>query len=60
MPFSDCFMEYHEKEIDEHLRLRRHIPEKDAEAFFASTATGTLSGILNGIQIPATGIPTPL
>jgi hypothetical protein len=33
MSFSDRFREFHEIEIDEHLRLCRHIPEKDAEAF---------------------------
>ena len=34
MSFSDCFGEFHEIEVDEHIRLRRHIPERDAEAFF--------------------------
>ena len=34
MSFSDCFREFHEIEVDEHIRLRRHIPERDAEAFF--------------------------
>ena len=34
MSFSDCFKEFHEIEIDGHIRLRQHIPAKDAEAFF--------------------------
>ena len=34
MSFSGCFIEFHEIEIDEHIRLRQHQPEQDAEAFF--------------------------
>ena len=34
MSFSDCFKEFHEIEIDEHIRLRRHQPEQEAEEFF--------------------------
>ena len=34
MPFSDCFREFHEIEIDEHIRLRQHHPQQDAEVFF--------------------------
>ncbi len=34
MSFSDCFREFHEIGIDEHIRLRRHHPQQDAEAFF--------------------------
>ena len=34
MPFSDCFKVFHEIGIDGQIRLRQHIPEKDAEAFF--------------------------
>ena len=34
MSFSDCFKEFHEIETDEHIRLRRHQPEQEAEEFF--------------------------
>ncbi len=34
MSFSDCFKEFHEIEIDKHLRLHRHHPHQDAETFF--------------------------
>ena len=34
MSFSDCFKEFHEIEMDEHIRLRQHHPQQDAESFF--------------------------
>ena len=34
MSFSDRFKAFHEIEIDEHIRLRLHRPQQDAEAFF--------------------------
>ena len=34
MSFADCFKEFHEIKIDEHLRLRQHHPQQDAETFF--------------------------
>ena len=34
MSFSDFFKEFHEIEMDEHIRLRQHHPQQDAESFF--------------------------
>lgn len=34
MPFSDNFKEFHEIQLNNELRLRQHVPEKDAQAFF--------------------------
>ncbi len=34
MSFADHFKAFHEIEIDNHIRLRRHQPQQDAEAFF--------------------------
>lgn len=60
MSFSDCFREFHEIEIDEHIKLRQHHLQQDVEAFFRIYSDRDAFRFLVGKPIPGTGLRTHL